>query len=588
MRLPPPRSKKSSARPPHLGAQHVEPQLGQRGRRARQHLALSRCAARRWQRPRQGVAVDLPGGTGRQVADDGEPRHQRRRQVGAQALGGSRRVEGRVHGDVADQQLVARLARAHGGSRADHARHSQQRAVDLAELDPTAPQLHLVVGAAAEQQAGAVEADQVAAAVGALPAQARERRVLLGVLLRVEVAGQPDTADDQLARLPRRHGVAGGVDDSEVPAVQRQPDAHRPRRLETGGAGDDGRLGRAVGVPHLAAVGGQPCAELGRDRLASQDQHPDTVERLRRPERDERRDRRDDGDVVGHQPRPHVDPAADQRPRRGHQAGRVGPRQPHLLARGVEADRESSHDPVADADRLVGEEQPALGVHEGGRVAVGDGDALGGPGRAGGEDDPGVVLGLDRLPLALRAVGAAYDDGQPVADDGTDLRLVEDEAGPLVGVVGVDRHVAGARLEDPQDRDVQLERAGADPDPDPVAAADAGGRQRRRELARGVVQLGVGQHLDAVVDRRRFRRGLGALAEDVHERPRRSSPAAASERSVLRPRGGEGRRGRHAGEPTGGGELDASPAGPCQQRSPDVHHASVASGTLWLSARGRA
>ena len=38
------------------------------------------------------------------------------------------------------------------------------------------------------------------------------------------------------------------------------------------------------------------------------------------------------------------------------------------------------------------QEEPGLGVDEGGRRAVGDGDALGRAGGAGGEDDPGVVV----------------------------------------------------------------------------------------------------------------------------------------------------------------------------------------------------
>ena len=45
---------------------------------------------------------------------------------------------------------------------------------------------------------------EVAAAVGAVPAEAGHRREPLGVLGRVEVAGQADAADDQLADLARR------------------------------------------------------------------------------------------------------------------------------------------------------------------------------------------------------------------------------------------------------------------------------------------------------------------------------------------------------------------------------------------------
>jgi len=98
--------------------------------------------------------------------------------------------------------------------------------------------------------------DQVTAPIGALPAQRLQGRVLLGVLGRVEVAGQPDTADDQLARLALGDALPLRVDDGEVPAVERQPDAHRWLAGEPGAARDDGGLGGAVGVPDLASGGG--------------------------------------------------------------------------------------------------------------------------------------------------------------------------------------------------------------------------------------------------------------------------------------------------------------------------------------------
>lgn len=102
-----------------------------------------------------------------------------------------------------------------------------QRRLDLAELDPPTAELHLVVRAPLEDQAGALEAHQVAGAVGPLPAQETCRRVLLGVLDRVEVAREPDPADDQLADLALADLLPVRVHDGEPPAVQRQPDAHR-------------------------------------------------------------------------------------------------------------------------------------------------------------------------------------------------------------------------------------------------------------------------------------------------------------------------------------------------------------------------
>ena len=232
-------------------------------------------------------------------------------------------------------------------------RQVHQRRVDLTELDTSTADLDLVVGAAAEEQALAIQPHQVAAAVGAPPAQRRHRRVLFGVLVRVEVAGQTDAADHQLADPTDGHRLAVLVDDGQVPAGQRQADADRPLAAQRGRARDDGRLGGAVGVPHLAAVDGEPLGELRGARLAAEDQQPHRFERLGGPQRGQRRHRRHHGDVAGDQPRPEIHAAAHQRPRRRHQAGAVPPGQPHLLAGGVERDRQPGQHPVAGADRVV-------------------------------------------------------------------------------------------------------------------------------------------------------------------------------------------------------------------------------------------
>ena len=131
---------------------------------------------------------------------------------------------------VADEERDAGLGAADGDGCRVHPGQRRQRGLDLAELDAAAADLDLVVGAAVEHQPGVVERHEVAGAVGALPAQRRQRRVLLGVLVGVEVAGQPDAADDQLA------GVAGarpGSPAASTTAID-QPASGSPMR--TGGA----------------------------------------------------------------------------------------------------------------------------------------------------------------------------------------------------------------------------------------------------------------------------------------------------------------------------------------------------------------
>ena len=92
-----------------------------------------------------------------------------------------------------------------------HAETAEHLGVDLAELDPASADLDLVIGATLEQQALGLEAHQVARAVGPLPAQRGQRRVLLGVLGGVQVAGEADAGDDQFAGLALADGRAVGV-----------------------------------------------------------------------------------------------------------------------------------------------------------------------------------------------------------------------------------------------------------------------------------------------------------------------------------------------------------------------------------------
>ena len=70
------------------------------------------------QRPRQRGAVDLARRARREVVDDREQRHERRRQLLGEPGPGRGAVEPVGHGEVADEHLVARLGAAHGGRRA--------------------------------------------------------------------------------------------------------------------------------------------------------------------------------------------------------------------------------------------------------------------------------------------------------------------------------------------------------------------------------------------------------------------------------------------------------------------------------------
>ena len=261
---------------------------------------------------------------------------------------------------------------------AAHARQVLQGVVDLTEFDAPAAELDLIVRAALEHQAGGLEPDQVAASVGAFPPERGHRRVLLGVLRGIEVTGEADAADHQLAYLTDRDGIALGVDDGKVPAVEGEADADGALAVHQCAAGDDGCLGGAVSVPDLAALDGQALGQFGWAGFAAEDQESNGFEGLGRPQRRKRRHSGDDADVTRDQPRAEVHAAANQRTRSRDEAGAVAPREPHLLAGRVECHGESREDAVTRPDGLVLEEHARLGVDEGCGIEVSDRDALGG------------------------------------------------------------------------------------------------------------------------------------------------------------------------------------------------------------------
>jgi hypothetical protein len=120
---------------------------------------------------------------------------------------------------------------------------------------------------------------------------------------------------------------------------------------------------------------------------------------------------------------------------------------------------------------------------------------------------------------------------------GCDSRLAEDGARPLVGVVGVDRHVRRPREERAGDRDVEVDGARPDADADMVAGTDAGGAEVVGHLLRRLEELLVGQHLRAVVERGLVGMVGSGAPQDVDERPWRRSQHTAEQRHGRHPSG---------------------------------------------------
>src|SRR5690606_5838460 len=190
------------------------------------------------------------------------------------------------------------------------------------------------------------------------------------------------------------------------------------------------------------------------------------------------------------------------------------------------------------------QEQPGLGVHDGGHAWLGGGHDVRGALQAGGEADPGGVVragttvadGGGRAPVAggrrdvvARNVLAGPHDAVG-GHQHADARLAEDEGGALVGVVGVHGDVGGARVEGGEDGRVEVVATRGQSDADPVAPRHPGGGEFGCAGVDLGTQLGVGQHALAVVDRGGVRVGGDGGVEDVDQGARGGGALAATQR----------------------------------------------------------
>ena len=184
------------------------------------------------------------------------------------------------------------------------------------------------------------------------------------------------------------------------------------------------------------------------------------------------------------------------------------------------------------------EEHPRLGVDERGGGAVRDRDPLRRPGRPGGEDHPGVVV------RGRVGVGAAGARGRPRSAIARSLPttaatrgLGEDEPGPLVGVLGVDRDVGGAGHEDAR----RSRRRGRRCRTGPARRPGRPGRRPTRSarppgLGGGLGELLVGELLGPVVQRACLGYCVDGLVEDVDQGARRRRGAGPEQARTVRGR----------------------------------------------------
>ncbi len=402
---------------------------------------------------------------------------------------------------------------------------------DLVQLDPVAAQLDLVVHpAGALQGAVRVPLGEVAGAVQPLARQVRRGDEALRRQVRpVEVAaGQLDTADVQLTGRADLHRRQLLVQDEAAGAVHRHADRHRTGavderlRVDPVGGRVDGALGRAVQIDQLRARQrrrqrpGQP----DRERLAAGVQPAQTGAVGQPLGVEQGLEQGRHALEGGHAVREH---GVDQGLRvpvdagRAHHHPRAGGGREDLPLRRVEAHRRLLQHGGVRA-QMAGVGQPAQLRHD---AVVLDHHALGAAGAAGGVDDVGQRLGGGagrgvglvrdvgaparlRRCVPVREVGGGDDPGagrDQLGQPGPQVLLGDDHPGPagldhpaepLLRVLGGERQVRGARVQDAPGTGHQRQgRLGAEADA--VVGGHAQPVQVRGERVGGVGELAEAQ-----------------------------------------------------------------------------------------------
>ena len=425
--------------------------------------------------------------------------------------------------DVRHQLLAARRVVVRPNDGVAHAALRTQRALDLAQLDPVAVQLDLVVDAAAKLEAPVRQHPRhVAGPIEAIPGTRstgaeRIRDELLRREVRAAEIAPPHAAaaDVQLTLFPDGRGPPARIEDVHLAVGQGAPERQRARLGDRHlgpdfvGQNTDGRLRGTVVIVDLAARSqrpqpGDPVQPRG---LAAQHEarpgHHGFRMKTGLQGGEMRRHDLQDVDplalevfreqrwILGPLLRHHVQ-AAPRRERREHdgvaEIGRDGRHR-----RVIHARLESQ--PLRNSQNVVDD------------VAMGDADALGAAGGAARVDHVREVVGAHgrrcrgglRLKISVQAYGPRAVDREAghearLCDHHRDARVREHEGDPLLRVARVDGQVRRPGLEDAENADDQVDRA-VDQQADDGVRADTPSPQVVRQPPGAPVELAVRQAL---------------------------------------------------------------------------------------------
>ena len=348
-----------------------------------------------------------------------------------------------------------------------------ERGLDLAEFDPEAAYLHLLIDPADELDVTVdVPAREVARPVQ--PATRRHRigdEPLGGQRWTAEVSTcELLSADVDLADHSGRHELQCGVEDVHRHIAVRHTDRHDPDTLwsvDRVVGGRDNRFGGAVvvaqlGVEHRAELvcdlTGQRFSTHGY--LAQGGPLVDPRQQQEHPQHGGNHVH--DGDALAHQQVCHVRDILQAVGFGDHQRGPESERAEHLEQRGIEADRRGLNQPVLGG-------HPELGMEAGEMVRdrrVGYRDTFGPAGGAGGVDDVRQTSREQRAdPVRVHRIddgqglGCLLSSGQiGLGQHDSRPGVLDEEIDPVLWVGRIDRQVRAARLEHGDRRHDELDR----------------------------------------------------------------------------------------------------------------------------------
>ena len=393
-------------------------------------------------------------------------------------------------------------------------------ALDLAELDAEAAQLHLPVRPPEILELARGPAPHAIA--GAVERRARRRRkwigqeALGGQIRTAEISpADAGAAEIELADHAVGHGFEAGIEDVRRHVVHRQADRHALEGLAAPAVPDDRinrHFGRAVEVHEPGARGSEaPLLQIPGQRLAADEdaaKRRQAVEAVRVEEQaEQRRHDLENRDL----------PLGDRADEILRILVSVGPRENEGRA-GHERRVEFPHGRVEARRRLLqhavagGERVDALHpAHVVRQRAVRDHHALGASGRSRREDHVGDRIG-GRPRRQVRVVVWQRPGEALVRDDERMPGVLDHQSDPIGRVRRIDRRVRAARLQHRQHRDHEVDRA-LESERDDRVGADAEVDEAPGEPVRAPVERVEGQRLVARHQGDRARRRRGARLE---------------------------------------------------------------------------